>query len=282
MANEVDTGVTSALYANMVQAALFTLSERTVIRPLVRQYDMTGTPGLTAQIPIYPALTADSPADGGDLSNKAFEVTTSKTLTAAERGVLVTLTDLAQETASEDVAAAVGRQIGDAMAKKVDEDLAALFPGFSNSVGSGAAELTVEDLFKAAATLRANQAPGPYVAVVHPYQAYQLKKQLTGAGNTNMVNPSDLGNEALRAGLVGTVAGITVFESTVVTGDSAGAYVGAAMSADAIGFMLKRSMRIENQRDASLRATEIVGSMAYGVSELFDVYGVQLIGDANL
>jgi len=78
------------------------------------------------------------------------------------------------------------------------------------------------------------------------------------------------------------VAGITVFESTVVTGDSAGAYVGAAMSADAIGFMLKRSMRIENQRDASLRATEIVGSMAYGVSELFDVYGVQLIGDANL
>lgn len=282
MANEVDTGVTSALYANMVQAALFTLSERTVIRPLVRQYDMTGTPGLTAQIPIYPALTADSPADGGDLTNKAFEVTTSKTLTAAERGVLVTLTDLAQETASEDVAAAVGRQIGDAMAKKVDEDLAALFPGFSNSVGSGAAELTVEDLFKAAATLRANQAPGPYVAVVHPYQAYQLKKQLTGAGNTNMVNPSDLGNEALRAGLVGTVAGITVFESTVVTGDSAGAYVGAAMSADAIGFMLKRSMRIENQRDASLRATEIVGSMAYGVSELFDVYGVQLIGDANL
>jgi len=282
MANEVDTGVSTALYANMVQAALFTLSERTVIRPLVRQYDMTGTPGLVAQIPIYPALTADSPDDGADLTNKAFEVTTAKTLTAAEKGVLVTLTDLAQETASEDVAAAVGRQIGDAMAKKVDTDLAALFPGFSNSVGSGAAELTVEDLFKAAATLRANQAPGPYVAVVHPYQAYQLKKQLTGAGNTAMVNPSDLGNEALRAGLVGTVAGITVFESTVITGDSAGAYVGAAMSADAIGFMLKRSMRIENQRDASLRATEIVGSMAYGVGELFDAYGVQLIGDANL
>ncbi|WKW35126.1 major capsid protein [Phage DSL-LC06] len=282
MANEVDTGVTTALYANMVQAALFTLSERTVIRPLVKQYDMTGTPGLVAQIPIYPALTADTPTDGSDLSNKAFEVTTSKTLTAAERGVLVTLTDLAQETASEDVAAAVGRQIGDAMAKKVDQDLAALFSGFSNSVGSGAAELTVEDLFKAAATLRANQAPGPYYAVVHPYQAYQLKKQLTGAGNTNMVNPSDVGNEALRAGLVGTVAGITIFESTVVTGDSAGAYVGAAFSSDALGFMVKRNMRIENQRDASLRATEIVGSMAYGVGELFDVYGVGLKGDANL
>lgn len=282
MANEVDTGVTTALYANMVQAALFTLQESTVIRPLVRSYDMTGTPGLVAQVPIYPTLTADSPSDGADLSNKAFEVTTSKTITAAERGTLVTLSDLAQETASEDVAAAIGRQIGQAMALKVDQDLSALFSGFSNTVGSGAAEITVEDLFKAAATLRANNAPGPYFCVLHPYQAFQIKKQLTGAGNTNMVNPSIVGNEALRSNLVGTIAGLTVFESTTVTGDSSGAFVGAAFSSDAMAIMMKRNIRLEEQRDASLRATEIVGSMAYGVSEIFDEYGVGIIGDAAL
>lgn len=282
MANEVDTGVTTALYANMVQAALFTLQESTVIRPLVRSYDMTGTPGLVAQVPIYPTLTADSPNDGADLSNKAFEVTTSKTITAAERGTLVTLSDLAQETASEDVAAAIGRQIGQAMALKVDQDLSALFGGFSNTVGSGAAEITVEDLFKAAATLRANNAPGPYFCVLHPYQAFQIKKQLTNAGNTNMVNPSDLGNEALRSNLVGNIAGMTVFESTTITGDSSGAFVGGAFSSDAMAIMMKRNIRLEEQRDASLRATEIVGSMAYGVSEIFDEYGVGIIGDAAL
>jgi hypothetical protein len=54
------------------------------------------------------------------------------------------------------------------------------------------------------------------------------------------------------------------------------------MSQDALGYMVKRGMRIEEQRDASLRATEIVGSMAYGVSEIFDAYGVQIIGDAQL
>ena len=97
-----------------------------------------------------------------------------------------------------------------------------------------------------------------------------------------MVNPSDLGNEALRAGFVGQIAGMNVFESTVISGDSAGAYVGAAMSQDALGFMMKRDMRIEEQRDASLRATEIVGSAAYGVKEIFDAYGVGIIGDAQL
>jgi len=157
-----------------------------------------------------------------------------------------------------------------------------LFTGFTNTVGSGARELTVEDFFKAAAILRNNQAPGNYVSVIHPYQAFQIKKQLTNAGTTMSHNLSDVGNTALRDGFVGRLAGIDIFESTVVTGDSAGAFVGAVMSSDALAYMVKREMRIEEQRDASLRATEIVGSMAYGVSELFDAYGVQLIGDAQL
>jgi N4-gp56 family major capsid protein len=282
MANEVTSSVISELYSDVVQAALFTLSEQTVIRPLIRNYDMTGTPGLVAQVPIYPAISAAALTDGTDISaNTAFN-TTEKTITAAEVGAMVTLTDLAKETASEDVAAAIGRQLGDAMAKKVDDDLAGLFSGFTNSVGSANDELTVDDFFKAAATLRNNQAPGPYVCVIHPYQAFQLKKLLAGNGNTPM-NNHELANEALRSGFVGTIAGIQVFESTAVTGaDSAGAFVGAAMSQDALGYMVKRNMRIEEQRDASLRATEIVGSMAYGVSEIFDAYGVKIIGDAQL
>lgn len=280
--NFVTSTVSAELYANIVQSALFTLSEQTVIRPLVRNYDMTGTPGLTAQVPIYPAISAAGLTENTDITTStAFDVTSAE-IVAAEVGALVGLSDLSRESAGDDVAAAIGRQLGDAMAKKVDTDLAALFSGFSNTVGSGAAEITVQDLFKAAATLRANNAPGPYVCVLHPYQAYQIKSQLTNAGNTNMVNPSDLGNEALRAGFIGQIAGMNVFESTVISGDSAGAFVGAAMAADAMGYMVKRNMRIEEQRDASLRTTEIVGTMAYGVKEIFDAYGVGIIGDAQL
>ena len=285
MADELKTGSAAsgeALYANIVQSALFTLNEQSIIRPLVRTYDMTGTPGLTAQVPVYPTVSAAGVADGTDLSNTAF-ATTKKEITASEVGVMVTLTDLLEEASNDDTAAAVGRQLGAAMAEKVDTDLAALFTGFSNSVGAVETEITVDDMFKAAATLRNNKAPGPYVAVLHPYQAFQLKKLLAGNGNTPM-NNHDLANEALRTGYVGQIAGIQIFESTVITGpDSAGdGFIGAAMSADALGYMVKRSMRIETQRDASLRATEIVGSMAYGTSELIDAYGVKIIADAAL
>ena len=269
------------LYANIVQAAAFTLSERTVIRPLVRNYNMVGSPGLVAQIPKYGTIAAAAVAEGTDLSTPTTFATDVTTVTASEIGVNVSLTDIAREGAAEDVAAAIGRQIGDGMANKVDQSLAALFEGFSNTVGSGAAEITVDDIFKAAATLRANNAPGPYVCILHPYQAFQLKKVLAGNGNTPM-NNTDLANEALRSGYVGQVAGMQIFETTNVTGPSAGGFVGAAMSADAIAYMVKRDMRIEEQRDASLRATEYVGSMAYGVSELFDAYGVGIIADAQL
>jgi N4-gp56 family major capsid protein len=280
MANEATSSVLSELYANIVQSALYTLSEQTVIRPVVRNYNMSGTPGLTAQVPIYPAIDAAGVADGTDLSNTAFN-TTSKTITAAEVGVMVELTDLAAESATDDVAAAIGRQIGDAMAKKVDTDLAALFSGFSNQINKAEAAVTVDDLFKAAATLRANQAPGNYVAVLHPYQAYDLKSQLTNAGATMSHSLSDVGNTALMDGFIGRIAGVDIFESTVVTGDSAGAYAGAVMTQDALGYMVKRDMRIETERNASKRSLEIVGSMAYGVSELFDQYGVGIASDAS-
>ena len=276
--------LTAEMYANIVQSALFTLNEQSIIRPLVRNYDMTGTPGLTAQVPIYPALAAGDLTEGTDISTPDSFDTTSATILAAEVGAMVTLTDLSAESANEDLAVAVGRQLGAAMAEKVDTDLAALFSGFSNTVGSGARELTIEDLFKAAATLRNNNAQqnGAFVAVIHPFQAFQLKAQLTNAGATMSHALSDVGNQALRDGFVGRIAGIDIFESNVVSGDSAGAYVGAVMTQDALGYMVKRQMRIEEQRDASLRATEIVGSMAYGVKEIFDAYGVGIIGDAQL
>lgn len=282
MANEATSSVLSELYSNIVQAALYTLSEQTVIRPLVRNYDMTGTPGLTAQVPIYPAISAAGVADGTDLSNTAFN-TQSKTITASEVGVMVELTDLAAESATDDVAAAIGRQIGAAMAEKVDTDLAANFANFSNVINKAGAAVTVEDIFKAAATLRANKANqnGAFVCVLHPYQAYDLKAQLTNSGATMSHALSDVGNAALLDGFIGRIAGVDIFESTVIAGDSAGAFAGAVMTQDAIGYMVKRAMRIETERNASKRSLEIVGSMAYGTSELFDAYGVTILSDAT-
>ena len=288
MANEVTSSIVSELYSNIVQSALYTYSEQAVIRPVVRNYDMTGTPGLTAQVPKYPAITASDLTDGTDLSaNTAFN-TTSITMSAAERGAKVTLTDLAKETAQEDVAAAVGRQLGEAMVNKVDGEIAALFPSFSNRVGAAGDGITAETIFKAVGQLRSQNARGQVFVVLHPFQAMDLKIQLAGAGNTNMANPPQVGNTVLTSGVVGSIGGAIILESNNVgkdTNDSTsgtGNFVGCAFTQDAIGYMVKRNIRVESQRDASLRADEIVGSMAYATAELFDEYGVGVLGKASL
>jgi len=288
MANEVTSSIVSELYANIVQSALYTYSEQAVIRPIVRNYDMTGTPGLTAQVPKYPAITAGDLTDGQDIiTNTAFN-TTSVTMTAVERGAKITLTDLAKETAQEDVAAAIGRQLGEAMVNKVDGEIAALFPSFSNRVGAAGDAVSATTIFKAVGQLRSQNARGQIFVVLHPFQAMDLKIQLAGAGNTNMTNPPMVGNQVLTNGVIGNLGGAIILESNNVGKDindsvsGTGNYVGCAFTQDAIGYMVKRNIRVETQRDASLRADEIVGSMAYKAAELFDEYGVGILGKASL
>lgn len=288
MANEITGSTTSTLYANIVQAAQYVMNERAVIRPLVRNVNMVGTSGLTAQIPVFPTIASASIGDGTALSNTSY-TTLSKTITCAEAGVMVTLTDLARDAATEDLAAALGKQMGNSLAEKIDTDLANLFSTFSDQLGGSGTELTADLIFQAASVLRSNKASGPYYGVFHPKQMFNLKKQLTNAG-ANVINHniSDVGNAALREGIVGSIAGVTLIESTVIAeNDSAGNQVGGVFNSDALAYVLKRDIRIENIRVPSVRGEEWVASVAYGVGGVMDGnssrpgYGVGITVDAN-
>jgi hypothetical protein len=193
---------------------------------------------------------------------------------------MTTLTDLARNSASRNVAGDIGRLFGEAIARKMDADLSALFTGFSTEKGGGAGqELTIQDLFEAGTELRTNNAPGPYYGVFHPKQIFNVKKSLTNtfAGSANI---PDLGNEAMRAGFVGQIAGIQIFESSNITVDGSGDSIGGVFSQDALGVAMMQDLKIESQRDASLRADEIVATAVYGVGELHDSYGVKLTADS--
>ena len=174
----------------------------------------------------------------------------------------------------------LGTVLGNSIATKIDTDLIALFDGLSTSLGATTTELTAAYLFQAAATLRANKAPGRLVGVFHPYQTYALKANLT---NT-FANPNggDLQNEAMRNGYVGTIAGIDIYESANITVDGSGDAKGAVFAPEAFAIAMKRDFNIETQRDASLRAWELNATAVYGVGELDDSYGVEMYFDAGL
>ena len=266
------------LFVNIVAQARFTAEEQSLMLGLVTQYNIAGQAGKTVQIPKYPAVTAAA-LDEGTAPADTDVSTSSVTVTCSEVGNSVLLTDLAAMGAGNP-ADELGTVLGNAIATKIDSDLIALFSGFSGALGAAGSEITVADLFKAAATLRANKVTGSMAAVVHPFQAYALKANLT---NT-MVNPNggELQNEAMRSGYVGTIAGIDVYESANVSVDGNDDAVAAVFAPEALAIALKSEFNLETQRNATRRGTELVATAVYGVAELDDSYGVKITADAAL
>tara|TARA_R100001443_G_scaffold62588_1_gene72526 strand:+ start:679 stop:1536 length:858 start_codon:yes stop_codon:yes gene_type:complete len=284
MANESTSSTLSELYTEIVAEALFVASERSIMRPLVRNYAVTGG-GKSVEVPIYSAVSAAAVSEASDLSNTAIDPT-SKTITCSEHGIMTTLTDLGRNSAPRNVAADIGRLFGEAIAKKVDKDLTALFGGFSTTVGSASTAMSASLIFQAVAKLRAAGVPGENLsAVIHPQVAFDLKSGLT---NT-FANPNPgVGNEALRSGLVGQIAGVNIFETSNIADSSGndpgttGDYKGAVFHSDALGLAMMQDLKIETQRDASLRADEIVATAVYGVGELDDSKGCEVESDSSI
>ena len=266
------------LFANIIAQARFTAEEQSLMMGLVTQYNIANEAGKTVQIPKYPAIAAADLTEGTDMSSTTVS-TSSVTVTVGEVGAQVVLTDMAAFGAGNP-AVELGTVLGNAIATKMDQDLLALFSGFSSGLGAAGSEITVADLFKAQATLRANKVTGNLAAVLHPFQAYQIKAGLT---NT-FANPNggDAQNAAMINGYVGTIAGIDVYESANLTVDGSGDAVAAVFAPEALAIAMKRDFGIESQRDASLRAFELNATAAYGVAELDDSFGVKITADAVL
>ena len=280
MANETTSSTLSELYTNITQEAIFTFQETSVMRPLVTLYPLMGS-GKTAEVPVYPAISAAAVSEATDLSNTAVNPT-SATITASEIGVMTTLTDLGANSASRNVGADIGKLFGEAIAKKVDTDLCGLFSSFTTNTGGAAGtELTADLLFKAQAQLRTLSVPAPYYGVFHPKALFNLKKTLTQAGYSGTATAiSELGNEALRNGYIGRIAGIDVFENANLAIDGSDDSVGGVFHPASIGLAMKEDFKVETQRDASLRATEIVASIVYGKAVVKESFGVAITTDA--
>ena len=293
MANEIKstTSTLDDLIAPIVAEAQFVAAEKSIMRGLVKQFNVPANSGKVLQVPIYPTQTAAVLTEADDLTPAAIS-TNKADITLREVGLMTNVSDLALNHSESNVIADVGRLFGEAIATQIDKDLTALFGGFSTTVGSATTVATAALVFEAVAKLRANAVPPTDLALVlHPLVAHDLRKDLTtsGSGNGFIANgDSQLANEALRTGYVGTLAGVPVFETSNMADSSGnfpgttGDYKGAIFHRDGLGMAMSGDIKIETQRDASARATEIVGVATYGVAELQDTYGVELEFDSSI
>ena len=77
---------------------------------------------------------------------------------------------------------------------------------------------------------------------------------------------------------------MNVYESSNIDtlGGVTGDYLFAAFHPSAIGLAMKQDLKIETQRDASLRGTEIVATAVWGEGEIHDAYGVECVADSSI
>jgi N4-gp56 family major capsid protein len=283
MAN--DTTINSELFTALLAEAQFAAYENSIARQLVTPFTFPANAGKVLQVPVYSAVTAASLTEG-TAPSAADTNTSSVNITLGEIGTYFQVTDFLRDSAQRDVVADLGAQAGRAIAEKMDTDVFALFNSFSASVGTQDSAISVDNIFTAVATLRANKVVGPLAAVLGPRQALQLKKELALTGGANLT-ATEIGNSVLRGYYIGSLAGCAIYESSLVKSDLDGDadselnMVGAVFAPSALGHAMRGGINMETQRQAAARATDIMMTAITGQAILQNSHGVKIVGSAT-
>jgi len=244
--------------------------------------------GKVAQVPIWGQGTAQLITD--EAAATAINTTSTQALiTLAEHVYYSQVTDQLRNSAYNDVMSQLAEVSGRAIGESFDTDAFSKFGSFSTDIGSTTTELTVNLILQAAATLRSRKVMGPYFAVVHPAQAYNLKKQLTttlpysgATAGTQLGALSDVGNSALITGFVGSIAGVTIYESAMVASITTGgatAYRGGIFAKTGLGIAQRGGLNLQTLYLPQQRATDMVVTAVAGASVLQSTHGVAITAD---
>ncbi|KKM19566.1 hypothetical protein LCGC14_1654390 [marine sediment metagenome] len=262
----------------------FTAEHNAPCLQLISQFRLgSGEKSLT--VPKVGQMTALDLVDGVDLVGSEDINMTSTSLTAADIGLKVILTDALVTQEVEDVFKIVGKQMGDAVARKKDNDVISLFTGFSaTQLGGTGVGFELGNVLDYIATAKNSKFPAPVFIVTNPIVTMQLGASLWGytqaAGGTGATAiPKGLNADLLQDYFEFKIGQVAIFQDGNVGADSSGDVVGCIFSREAMAHLESVALNTERQRDASLRATELITTSRFGVFELDDNYGNSIKND---
>tara|TARA_R100000306_G_C4371435_1_gene140156 strand:- start:564 stop:1424 length:861 start_codon:yes stop_codon:yes gene_type:complete len=233
-------------------------------------------------VPKVAQMSMSDLVDGQDIIDEEEIGMTTVDLTAAEVGAKVILTDKLVRQAADNVMTMVGRQLGDGMARKKDNDVTALYSGFSVDLGASGRDFDIANVAAAVAYAKGSNFGNQLYINHHPFTVFDLAKEAAGTAATYPMTPGWsqdlLGNfwSGIRP-----IFGVPIFEDGNITRTTAAATVGVIADKSALAVLKSVDTRTERQRDASLRATELVMTADYGVFELDDSRGAALTLDST-
>ena len=270
----------SGYFNSIYQDALFVARETNVMTGLVTPYSARGW--MNRVISTYPTITAESVSEGVDYANATtFNKSTLSTLTPGEIITQVILTDRRIETDPDDARRDAVTEMGNAIATKIDTDIASAFSSFSTDVGPGAGQAaTLAKFAVAQSVLRNNKAPNPLYAVLHPYAWHDIWVEL-GQPATNKALLGDVANRALQDFFVGGWLNMQWFVNANIAPDGSDDVINGVFNPQALAFDTRKAPMMEPERDASLRAWELNFSAGYAYGVRRTTFGVKYTCDAS-
>lgn len=269
----------SSFVAAIYERSVFVAREMNLMSNLVSNYSAQGW--MTRTFSTRPQITAETVADGVDYSNPTtFGKSAVGTLTPAEAIAQVILTDQDMETDPDGAVTDAAYELGASIAAKIDTDLTAIFSSFATDKGAGAGQTnTIADLASGVAVVRNRmKRAGDVNAVLHPYQWHDIWTAL-GQPAATYSAIQEMANQALRDYYVANMLTLSIFTSSNVPVSGTDA-TGGIFNQDSIALDTRRPYRLEPERDASLRGTELNATAGYAVGlGKRPTSGVKFIGD---
>ena len=261
---------------------------------LVARYDIPKG-AKQVNVPIWGRNDAAALTEGVDISAPQQLSVSVTSITASEHGILTFVSDKLTRQNNEDILSHVGEVQGGALGRLLEDDLIVLFDGFSNSIGSAGSFLTLYHVAGAVSYLKTDNdssygmAPGTPNGVFHPEQIRGFVQEMTGIQGTGTAGmaaqpiPEGITAEVVQNYFRGNekAFGVPIFQSGVLSRNGDGDTKGAIFVPQAIALAMAHEMEAENERDASLRGTEVVMVGEWGESEIADPWGVEMLGAAD-
>ena len=268
----------------IISAARYTEEHNAPAMALIENFSL-GKGEKQVTVPKVGTMSVSDLVDGQDIVDEEDIGMTTVDLTASEVGAKVIITDKLLRQSAVNVMSIIGRQLGDGMARKKDTDVIALWPNLNQGTYLSADDVAFSStiLHNAIAYAKEKKFGNQLYIVHHPNAVAKLSQESATLSSTSAAGSAELTNgwsvDLLKNFWSGLkpMNGVSIFEDgnieKIGTDDS-----GYGVIADKTAMCVLNSVqtKTERQRDASLRATEIVLTSDYGVFELDDTRGAAI------
>jgi hypothetical protein len=283
MAQAATTGNLENAQKIIINAARYTEEHNAPALALIEKFNLPkGAKQVT--VPKVGQMSMSDLVDGQDIVDEEEIGMTTVDLTASEVGAKVILTDKLVRQSAPNVMSIIGRQLGDGMARKKDGDVIALYTNLNGGTKLGDATkfMKASNVQAVIAYAKANKFGSQLYILHHPNAvAYLSKEAATVASAVTNGIPEGWSQDLLGNFWSGLkpMNNVPIFEDGNIEEDSSGDGIGVIADKSALAYLTSVETRTERQRDASLRATEVVMTSDYGVFELDDTRGAGITFD---